>query len=693
MGRRIGFALGVLILSGFLRGGQEKVNPRDLGPRYQEFLKLTTYIITDKEKDVFLKLANDRDRDLFVAAFWRIRDPTPGTPQNEYKDEIEKRFREANQKFHRTSPREGWLTDQGRVYIILGPPVSIERIEGGLEVYSCEIWSYYGSPEKGMPTNFSFVFYQRGGAGEFRLYDPVSDGPANLLLHGREMDPLDYEAVYDRINQAEPTLAAVCLSIVPGDIPYGYQPSPQDTILVANILESPKKAVSDSYATHFLNYKGVVSTEYLTNYIESDAGASIIQDPQTGAAFCNFAIAPKQLSLDYYEPKDQYFCAFQVDVSLRAGEKIIYQYSKEFPVSIPAGELEKTRRTGVCIEDSFPVIEGKYKLTVLLRNTTGKEFTTLERDLEIQEAAGRPGLTVPIVGYKFLDTEAGVRLPFQIAGRKIGVDPKNTFSAADQIAFMFSVTGLTKALWKEGSVGIAIKGAKLGQPFRKSFSVPLSGQAYQRVLGVALSLPAAEFPPDYYDLMATLRNGKGDSLDERTAHFVLSSEKALPHPVSSVKSFPVAGSFMFFYMLAAQYDKIDENEKAEAAYKKAYGLNPSYKTKIPDYAGFLLKVKKYGEALELAESLRGDEKLRFQYCLLRGRALAGLERYAEAVEILGEGNKIYNSDTGLLNTLGFCYYKRGQIQNARNALNASLKLNPDQDEARKLLREIEDGKK
>ena len=620
MGRGIGFAFGVVILSGFLLGEQKNINPRDLGPRYQEFLKLTTYIIRDTEKDIFLKLTNDRDRDLFIIAFWRMRDPTPGTPQNEYKDEIEKRFKEANEKFHRNSPREGWLTDPGRIYIILGPPVSIERIEGGLEVYSCEIWSYYGSPEKGTPTHFSLVFYQRGGTGEFRLYDPVSDGPTALLIRGRSMQPDDYEGAYELINEVQPTLALVCLSIIPGEIPYGYQPSPQDTILMANILESPKKAVNDSYATHFLNYKGVVSTEYLTNYIESDAGASIIRDPQTGVAFCNFAIAPKQLSLDYYEPKDQYFCAFQVDVSLRAGERIIYQYAREFPVSIPAGELEKTRRTGVCIEDSFPVIEGKYKLTVLLRNTTGKEFTTLERDVEIEGAAERPGLTVPIVGYRFLDAALGVRLPFQISARKIGVDPKNTFSAADQIAFMFSVTGLSRELWKEGSVGIAIKGAKSGQPYRKSLSVPLSGQSYHQVLGVELSIPAEEFPPDYYDLTATLKNGRGDTLDERTANFVLSAEKALPHPVSTVKTFPVAGSFTYFYTLAGQYDKMDENEKAEASYKKAYGLNPAYKTRIPDYAAFLLKVKKYGEALELAESIRGDEKMRFQYCLLRGRA-------------------------------------------------------------------------
>ena len=45
------------------------------------------YIITPVEREVFLKLQTDRERDLFIEAFWRQRDPTPGTPENEFKTE------------------------------------------------------------------------------------------------------------------------------------------------------------------------------------------------------------------------------------------------------------------------------------------------------------------------------------------------------------------------------------------------------------------------------------------------------------------------------------------------------------------------------------------------------------------------------------------------------------------------------
>ncbi len=45
------------------------------------------YIITDKERDVFLSLEVEEQRDLFIDAFWEKRDPFPATLENEFKTE------------------------------------------------------------------------------------------------------------------------------------------------------------------------------------------------------------------------------------------------------------------------------------------------------------------------------------------------------------------------------------------------------------------------------------------------------------------------------------------------------------------------------------------------------------------------------------------------------------------------------
>jgi len=91
-----------------------------LAPKYEKWLtEEACYIVTDKEKDVFLKLASDKERDVFIESFWKQRDPNPATPQNEFKDEHYRRLTYANTHF-RTETTPGWKTDVGRAYIVMG---------------------------------------------------------------------------------------------------------------------------------------------------------------------------------------------------------------------------------------------------------------------------------------------------------------------------------------------------------------------------------------------------------------------------------------------------------------------------------------------------------------------------------------------------------------------------------------------
>jgi hypothetical protein len=504
--------------------------------------------------------------------------------------------------------------------------------------------------------------------------------------------PSDYEGMYRQLVKVQPDLALVAFSIVPGENAYPLQPSLESTLYMAAILESPKKGLDERYATHFLNFKGVVSTEYLTNYMKCEGQVAIVFDPLTGLTFCDFAVAPERLSLDYYEPKGQYFCAFEIDVSLRSDSKTVFQYGKEYPLSISKDQLADIRGMGYSIADSFPIIDGKYKLTVLFRNTAGKEFTVFEHDMEVPPAYGRPRIVGPAIGVKRVEVPTGIRLPFQAENTKLNVDPKNLFSAADPIVYQFSVIGLTEELLKGGRVEGVIKGTAAAGAPRKSFVIPLQGQGSRRGLSFTDSMPAATFPPDYYELALVLKDSLGNPLDESKANFIVSPEKTLPHPTVAAKAFSLSNGFLFRYMLAYQYDQMGRMAEAEAAYGSASLANPAYLQKIPEYAAFLLKARKPEEALAVVEAIKDDTSFRFQYYLLRGRALLGLKRYEEAVQSLSIGNSIYNSDSGLLAALGSGYYWLGQKENALAALRASLKLNPGQPEVEKIVQEIE-GKK
>jgi tetratricopeptide (TPR) repeat protein len=135
---------------------------------------------------------------------------------------------------------------------------------------------------------------------------------------------------------------------------------------------------------------------------------------------------------------------------------------------------------------------------------------------------------------------------------------------------------------------------------------------------------------------------------------------------------------------------VNELEKAEAVYEKAYALKPDYKEGVMEQARFLLKMKKYSRSLQLIENLKEDKKLKFDYFLIAGMAYMGMGNYSVAIDNLVEGNKIYNSDIRLLNSLGFCYYRTNQRKKALDVLKASLRLNPEQKNIKKLIQEIEE---
>jgi GWxTD domain-containing protein len=678
----------VILLAAFAAAGQ-KLAEKDLPELYRDWLDLVAYHIQPVERDVFMQLTNNRDRDLFMETFWKQRDPTPGTPENEYKDELLKRFRYVNEFLGRGTTRRGWRTDMGRIYMVLGPPASIERFEATIGLVPCQSWSYYGDARKELPPQFVLLFYQKGGVGEHKLYDPVSDGPARLLQNQREIsDPFDYRALHDKILDLAPTLAELSITRIPGEYNYDLSPSPRNNILLATILNSPKKDVNPSYASHFLNYKGIVSTEYLTNFVESYASTALIQDPVTGLRFLHFSIVPADVNVDAYAPKNQFYCNFRIDVSLRDGKNIIFQYNREFPLYFPEGDWDRVKASGLAIEDSFPVIEGEFRLTVLLTNTVGKQFSILEKDIEVPPAGTAPSLDGPFLGYKFETFKRDVHIPFKINDRKLVVDPRKAFARTDEIAVLFSVLNATEEFLRDGEAKIEIRGLREAAPIQRSFTVKLSAHPFERTLSIPQSISAAELDPDYYEITVRLVGAGGEVLDEKKDSFVVLSSPATGHPIANAKGFPLANRFLYLYMLAQQAEKMNRADAAKSWFDEAYQLNPEYKDGVVMYGNFLNKAGAFEEALTVAEKLRGDDRRQFGFFTLRGQALMGQNKFEDALKDLLQANKMYNSDTNVLNSLGRCYYRLGRKAEALDALNASLKLNPDQDAVKKLIQEI-----
>ena len=684
--------LAVLPLFFLSAAGQKKtskaVKPAALSPKFQDWLNLTAYIILPQEKAVFSRLQSDFERDVFIESFWKQRDPTPGTPKNEYQEEIQKRFIYVNKEFAKDTPRPGWMTDRGRIYMILGEPQGRERINSSPEVHPAEIWSYYGDPSKGLPTFFGLIFFRRQGIGELTLYSPAGDGPRSLIVYMPTMglNPDSRTDVVLYLREVAPTLAPFALSIIPQDSTLDMDPSVRSEIELAQILESPRKNINPSYATHFMNYKGLVSTEYLTNFVESEATVAVVLDPIEGIPFLHFAVAPKSVSVDYYAPDDRYFCNLAVDVSLKKGETFIYQSSKDFSYYFPPSESDMVAANGIVVQDFVPVIEGKFQLTVLLRNSVGKEFSLLERDVVI-DSASVPRIGAVLVGYRTENFRDDSFMAFRVLNQRIMTDPKNTFSPTDSIALLFQVENVTEELRRTGEIKITLRGARPTDPTEKQLTLPLSRQPDQRVMVLAQAIPAADLTPDYYDVTVSLVDGER-VVDTETATFVVSPAEHLARPVILAKTVPRTSLPLQYLALAGESEKAGEPRLAESYYDKALSLVPDNPEAVAYFCGFLMRTKQFERALSLIEKVKADPTLQFDYFIIKGKALRELGRCDEAIPLLEAGNKLYNSDTRLLNALGYCYYKSGLKAQALEVLNASLRLNPDQAEIKMLVEEI-----
>ncbi len=115
---------------------------KELDPESRDFISKVRYTITSEERRAFLALA-PQDREPFIEDFWRRRDPTPATPENEYRTAYYARIERANRLFS-GGGSPGWLQDRGRVYIMLGPPDTRVAYPRGVTIYGLptEIWTY-----------------------------------------------------------------------------------------------------------------------------------------------------------------------------------------------------------------------------------------------------------------------------------------------------------------------------------------------------------------------------------------------------------------------------------------------------------------------------------------------------------------------------------------------------------------------
>jgi GWxTD domain-containing protein len=172
----------------------QQAEPAVASTPYKKWLNEdVAYIITNQERAVYKSLVSDAQHESFIEDFWLRRDPTPGTPENEFKEEHYRRIAYVNEHFASTIP--GWKTDRGRIYITFGPPDEIDdHSKGG---------SYQRPASEGGGETTTVPFQQWrykhiDGVGDniiIEFVDPTYTGEYRMTADPAEKDALRYVAL------------------------------------------------------------------------------------------------------------------------------------------------------------------------------------------------------------------------------------------------------------------------------------------------------------------------------------------------------------------------------------------------------------------------------------------------------------------------------------------------------------------
>ncbi len=673
------FGLCFLLMMSGLAGADE------LLPQHREWLENVSPIMTRAEREIFLKLKTDGEREKFIRFFWRQRDPLPETEENEFYREYMERVRFADQNFGHGTSKRGSQTERGFYYLLLGPPLERQFFTTHSQLWPLELWQYKGEIEYGLPPYFYLIFYQPGGLGEYRLYSPGVEGPERLIVPGASPRSLTRSAAYQLIKRISSELASASLSYIPGEATL-LAPSFSSASLLASLRSVPEKKFSDAYARSYLNYKDYIEIEYSHAYIESEFGAKVFW--HDGGFFLHWTIEPKKVSL--VEREGRFRANYSLILRLEDREgNLVLEKEEEIPLSITAEQARQHSQRTFAIQDILPVIPGHFRLFGLLKNKTTAEFTSFGGDFFVPEK--RPAFG-PLLLYHSQEKVRGAASPslqaFTLDGTHYLVSAASEFTAKEELGIYLQASWPDDtALGPSAALLIEVRPAGQEEPALRQ-KRNISDLEYIGSYGIDLGgFSLASIKPGYYEIEVALIEDGGKKTFTARENFVLFSRPQAALPWVYARVHGPAHSAEHLSLLASQYFMMKKYEDAVRLAEQAFKSKEEPPTRLL-FARCLYGLDRFPEAIETVFPLQEDQRWSREAVKVIAASYAGLKDWAKALLYL-EKLMAEATETGVLNLAAECYLNLDNPGKAVPLLRRSLEIDPSQPAVRALLEETE----
>ncbi len=407
------------------------------------------YIITPEERQVFLELSNDDERDNFIEQFWNRRDPDPTTAENEYKLEYYRRILYSNENFSAGLP--GWKTDRGRIYITFGPPDRIEsmpaggsyvreRKDGGGEtsVFPFETWEYRHI--EGIGDDIELEFVDDGGGGLYQLtYDPQRK---DELIHNGFLGP-----TLDEIQQLEETGVANKQYRVAGRRFAGDQAGPYR---FAGNFETEKdrpfsklmlsKAINTPPPVKFKDLETIVKTSIRYNTIPFQVAASTFQ--VLGAQqLVTVAVEIPHAALTFNPKGENYSATVEVFGQISTlGKRVDRVFEELIERQVAKADYERQLRSSSVFQKQLLVKPGLYKLSLVVKDVESGRLGTWEERLQVPDTPeDQLAISSLLLAEDIRSVEPGQETLFQLGRLRVVPRISRSFRGDEDLGFYFQI--------------------------------------------------------------------------------------------------------------------------------------------------------------------------------------------------------------------------------------------------------------
>ena len=613
------------------------VRPQEVPDNWKAWLDEVGPIITQNERSVFKGLRTEEDRKRFQSLFWKVRDASPGTAENEFMAEFYSRRRYAESRL------EGAQTDRGRIYIVMGKPAEVQNFSGSDKVVDCELWVYRGEGRSGLPPMMYLIFYRRDDSGEYKLYYPGLNSALDILSAGNRQGRMSRMRAYRLIQESYPELAKATLAVIPEEADAAFASAPNSSgQTIGQIFSLPEREVERSYLQYFSSPQGTVDVNYSNKEIAGKAVLFLTE--HQGVKFLNYSLMPEKIStVRTKEGLETAHLVFLLRVEDRDA-RTIYQQEKEIRLRLDEPKHKAMLEKKLIFNDFAPLIEGEFKASLVYTNKTSQEFFVVEQDLAVE--AG----TFPLAaGYQVKETSPDALAPFSFGRLKVLLDPRSIFSPRDSLEGLVPAGGQPEIL-------LAARD-KDGPPI---VIRDLSRQGDVLVF----RQPLAEIPAGNYDLLA---RKDGREVFRRPLS-VLSFEAA--KPIVFERTEPLSYLSRLPFVLGQEYLGAGRVEKA----LESFGRLPAElwnRETLPVIARAYYLHKDFARVIELLE--RETVEKSYPVLLLLGNSSLELKKLDQAALYFEEVRK-FGDTAEANNALGAIYFSLGERDKAKVYWERAKKL-------------------